>query len=60
MRRRLEVLTQFLDKKEAELQKQLGLQSVRCSVTVIKSSKKIIKNKGEDEAEAGGPHPVFQ
>jgi hypothetical protein len=30
-RRRLEVLTQFFNKKEAELQKQLGLQSVRCS-----------------------------
>jgi hypothetical protein len=37
-RRRLEVLTQFFNKKEAELQKQLGLQSVRCSVTVIYSS----------------------
>ena len=28
-RRKLEVLTQFFNKKEAELQKQLGLQSVR-------------------------------
>jgi hypothetical protein len=60
-RRRLEVLTQFFNKKEAELQKQLGLQSVRCSITVIYSSKKVIKNKGGGrEAEAGGPHPVLQ
>ena len=28
-RRKLEVLTQFFNKKEAELQKQLGLQSAR-------------------------------
>jgi hypothetical protein len=45
-RRRLEVLTQFFNKKEAELQKQLGLQSVRCSITVIYSSKKKINKSG--------------
>jgi hypothetical protein len=34
-RRKLEVLTQFFNKKEAELQKQLGLQTVRCNCELL-------------------------
>jgi hypothetical protein len=37
-RRKLEVLTQFFNKKEAELQKQLGLQTVRCNCELLISN----------------------
>merc|ERR1719244_2338884 len=47
VQRRLDVLTEFFNKKEAELQKQLGLQSAKFGDVSTKAERKLTELQGE-------------